>query len=83
MRITRPRQIAAARRRCGYTQIDLARLLGCTQQYVSRVERGQERHCSEKFAADLVRRLDLDPEDVFDGIPLQKHRRWTKTADAV
>lgn len=83
MKITRPRKIVAARRRHDFTQIELAMLLGCTQQYVSRVERGLERQCSEQFAADLARRLDLDPRDVFDGVPSTKRKRRPKTGAAV
>lgn len=61
MKIIRPRQIAAARRNLGLTQSQLAHLMGCSQQYVSRIERAKERHCSDRFAIDLRRRLQLDP----------------------
>lgn len=81
MKITRPRQITAARRALNYTQADLAQLVGCTQQYVSRIESGKERHCSERFAHELMQRLQLDPTAVFDHVPDVTHkRRRTKSA---
>ncbi|QXT62721.1 helix-turn-helix transcriptional regulator [Tessaracoccus palaemonis] len=69
MKVTDPQRLARQRRRLGYTQADLANLVGCTQQYISMIERGADRDCSEGMALRIANRLDLDLEDVFDARP--------------
>ena len=66
MKVTNPKRIALARRKKGYTQANLAALIGCTQQYVSMLEGGVDNDCSEKMALAVCKRLDLDLEDVFE-----------------
>lgn len=66
MKITNPQRIAARRRKLGYTQADLANLVGCTQQYISLMENGQDTDCSERIALKICKRLDLDMEVAFE-----------------
>lgn len=66
MKITRPSRITRGRNRLGYTQTDLAHLVGCTQQYISMLERGADTDCSEAIASEICRRLDIELEDVFE-----------------
>lgn len=66
MKVTKPERIARDRRRLGYTQADLANLVGVTQQYISMLERGVDRDCSEALALRIARRLDFDMEDAFE-----------------
>ena len=65
MKVTNPKRIATARRKLGYTQTDLAALVGVTQQYVSLLESGADSDCSERVALAITRRLNLELEDVF------------------
>lgn len=48
------------------SQVQLAALVGCTQQYISLMENGDDRDCSEKIAERICRYLDVDLEDMFD-----------------
>lgn len=66
MKITNPGRIISRRKRLGYTQTDLAGLVGCTQQYISMLERGEDTDCSEGLARRIAKRLDIDLEEVFD-----------------
>ena len=66
MKVTKPELIARERRRLGYTQTDLANLVGVTQQYISMIERGIDRDCSEGLALRIAKRLDIDVEAAFD-----------------
>lgn len=66
MKCTNPERIARKRKRMSYTQIDLAALVGCTQQYISLIERGDDSDCSERIALAICKRLDMDLEDVFE-----------------
>lgn len=65
-KVLRPDRIAAARRSAGFTQSDLAALLGVTQQHVSMIENRPGWPCSRKVARDLTRRLNLDPSVFAD-----------------
>lgn len=47
------------------SQVQLASLVGCTQQYISLMENGDDRDCSEKIAERICRYLDVDVEDMF------------------
>lgn len=66
MKVTNPKRIATRRKRMGYTQTDLAALIGCTQQYVSMLETGIDTDCSEAIARKIAKRLDIDLEEVFE-----------------
>lgn len=48
------------------SQVQLAALVGCTQQYISLMETGIDRDCTEKIAERICRYLDVDLEDYFD-----------------
>lgn len=59
-------RIARKRKRLGYTQADLAALVGYTQQYISLLERGDDSDCSEEAALKISKRLNCDLEDLFE-----------------
>lgn len=69
MKVTNPGRIVSRRKRLGYTQADLANLVGCTQQYISMLENGVDTDCSESIARKIAKRLDVDLEEVFDERP--------------
>lgn len=69
MRTVDPAKLRRARKKAGYTQDDLARLARISQQYVSMLETGVDRDCSEDVAERICRRLDVDLEDYFTPIP--------------
>lgn len=54
------------RRDRGFSQKQLAGLVGCTQQYISLLENGTDNDCSEKIAERISRWLDVDLEDYFE-----------------
>ena len=56
-----------ARREAGLLQVDLARMLGRDQSYVSNIERGQRRIDVVEFY-DLARALGRDPAALFADI---------------
>lgn len=68
MRLKDPSKLARARRRAGFTQVELSRLVGCTQQYISLLESGTAKSPSEKVAVKLCKYLGVDREDYFDTI---------------
>ena len=74
MKVTNPRRIALARRKRGYTQADLAALVGCTQQYISMLEGGADTDCSERLALAICKRLDIELEDAFEERPIFSDR---------
>lgn len=59
-------RIRRRRRDKHFSQVQLAALAGCTQQYISLIERGLDRDISEKIAERICRYLDVDLEDYFD-----------------
>ena len=61
-----PTKLRRRRRDKGLTQQQLAALVGCTQQYVSSLESGLDRDCSERIAEKVCRWLDVDVEDYFE-----------------
>ncbi|MCO6633047.1 helix-turn-helix domain-containing protein [Cutibacterium avidum] len=65
MRITNPGAVGRARRRRSLSQTDLAAITGCTQQFISMIETGTTRTCSEALALTICRKLDIDVEDAF------------------
>lgn len=54
------------RKEKGFSQVQLAALVGCTQQYISLIESGDDRDVSERVADKVCRWLDLETEDVFE-----------------
>lgn len=59
--------LAAARRRCKLTQVDLARRLDKPQSFVSDYERGQRRLDLLEFLM-IARALETDPARLFTQI---------------
>lgn len=75
MQVVKKESIAAARRRKGFTQYDLAALCKCTQATISALETGAMRGCSEDLARVLAKWLDRDVEELFvrhDGTRVQR-----------
>lgn len=66
MYIRNPEKLRRRRRDKGLSQIQLAALAGCTQQYVSLMENGDDRDVSEKIAEKISKYLDVDLEDYFE-----------------
>lgn len=60
--------LAAARRRCGLTQVELADRLGKRQQYVSKFESYERRLDIVEFV-DISRALGLDLHALLKEIP--------------
>lgn len=58
-------KLRRARKRARFTQIDLARLCGVTQQYISALETGTDSDCSEQVAERVCRYIDVELEDYF------------------
>lgn len=54
------------RKDAGFSQTDLASLVGCTQQYISMLENGTDSDCSERIAEKIAKRLKVDLEDLFE-----------------
>jgi transcriptional regulator with XRE-family HTH domain len=61
-----PVRLRRRRRDKGLSQIQLAALTGCTQQYISLIEQGRDRDISEKIAERICKYLDVDLEDYFE-----------------
>ena len=65
MYVKEPTRLRRARKTKGLSQVQLAALAGCSQQYISLLESGEDRDCSEKIAERVCRYLDIDLEDYF------------------
>lgn len=65
MHVNEPLKLRRARKNRRLSQVQLAALVGCSQQYISLLERGEDRDCSEKVAERICRYLDIDLEDYF------------------
>ena len=61
-----PAKLKRRRKAKGFTQDDLAYLGRCTQQYVSLLENGTDRDCSEEIALRICKALDVELEDYFE-----------------
>jgi transcriptional regulator with XRE-family HTH domain len=59
-------QIRALRIARGLNQRELAGLVGVTQQWISRLERGSGKACSVELAGRLCKHLKCDVEYLFD-----------------
>lgn len=66
MYVRDPGKLRRRRKDKGLTQKQLAALIDSTQQYVSLLESGNDRDCSEKIADRICRWLDVDREDYFE-----------------
>lgn len=66
MYVKDPAKLRRRRKDKGLSQHQLASLAGCTQQYISLMENGDDRDCSDKIATRVSRWLDSDLEDLFD-----------------
>lgn len=66
MYVIDPTKLRRRRRDKGLTQQQLAALVDCKQQYISLLESGNDRDCSERIAERICRWLDVDLEDYFE-----------------
>lgn len=66
MYVTKPEGLRRRRRDKHLSQVQLAALAGCTQQYISLIESGDDRDVSEKIAERICRYLDISLEDYFE-----------------
>lgn len=61
-----PGKLQRRRKAKGLTQGQLAIFARCTQQYISLLESGRDRDCSEDIALRVAKALDIDLEDYFE-----------------
>jgi len=61
-----PGKLQRRRKAKGLTQEQLAIFARCTQQYISILESGRDRDCSEDIALRIAKALDVDMEDYFE-----------------
>lgn len=66
MLVIDPAKLKRRRKAKGLTQEQLAIFSRCTQQYVSLLESGVDRDCSEDIALRISKALDIDLEDYFE-----------------
>lgn len=66
MRAKNPAGLAQARERSPFTQVELARVVECTQQYISALETRPDKNCDQDIAARICRFLGIDLEDYFE-----------------
>jgi transcriptional regulator with XRE-family HTH domain len=66
MYLKNPEKMRRRRKDRRLTQVQLAALVGCTQQYISLLEQGDDRDVSERIAEEICHWLDVDLEDYFD-----------------
>lgn len=66
MYVKDPAKLRRRRKDKGLSQKQLASLIDRTQQYVSLLESGNDRDCSEVVADRICRWLDVDREDYFE-----------------
>lgn len=66
MKVKDASKLKRRRRDRHLTQVQLAALVGVTQQYISALETGGDQDCSQKVAEKIARWLDVDREDYFD-----------------
>jgi transcriptional regulator with XRE-family HTH domain len=59
-------KIRRRRRDKGLSQVQLAALARCTQQYISLIEQGLDRDISEKLAERICTYLDISLDDYFE-----------------
>lgn len=61
-----PPKLKRRRKSLGMSQMQVAVLSKCTQQYVSLLESGRDRDCSEDIAIRICRTLQVELEDYFE-----------------
>lgn len=61
-----PGKLQRRRKAKDLTQGQLAIFARCTQQYISLLESGTDRDCSEEIALRISKALDIDLEDYFE-----------------
>lgn len=67
MRVKDGASLRRARNHARLTQVDLSKLVGCTQQYISMLEDPKSHAtCSERIAERVCRYLDVHLDDYFD-----------------
>jgi putative transcriptional regulator len=66
MYVIDPPKLQRRRKTKGLTQADLAIFARCTQQYISILESGRDRDCSEDIAMRISKALDIELEDYFE-----------------
>lgn len=66
MRVKDPGQIRRWRKRCNYSQRELAFLCKKSQNAISLVEKGDLKNITEDFAVSLAGRLGVPWEDLFE-----------------
>lgn len=66
MYVTDPPKLKRRRKTKHLTQGDLAIFARCTQQYISLLESGTDRDCSEEIALRICKALDIEMEDYFE-----------------
>lgn len=68
-----PGKLQRRRKAKGLTQMQLAIFARCTQQYISILESGRDRDCSEDIALRISKALDIDLEDYFEARELTRN----------
>jgi transcriptional regulator with XRE-family HTH domain len=68
-----PGKLKRRRKSLGLSQQQVAVLSRCTQQYVSLLESGRDRDCSEDIAIRICRTLQVELEDYFEARELLRN----------
>ena len=68
-----PGKLQRRRKAKGLTQMQLSIFARCTQQYISILESGRDRDCSEDIALRVSKALDVDLEDYFEARELTRN----------
>ena len=66
MHVKDPGGLRRRRTELGLTQQQLAALVGTTQQYVSLLESGKDRNCSDRVVTRFCRWLEIERDDYFE-----------------
>lgn len=66
VRVKNPAALAEARERSPFTQVELARAIECTQQYISALETRPYKNCDQAIAARICLLLGINLEDYFE-----------------
>lgn len=61
-----PEKLKRRRKTKGLTQFQMAVFARCTQQYISLLESGKDRDCSDDIAVRMCKALDVELEDYFE-----------------
>lgn len=65
MKVIEGERITRHRKRMGYTQRDLSKLVGCSQNAISLIETGKMPTVSTELAEKIAKRLGHDVEEYF------------------